>query len=173
MYEESFQMPFMIRYPREIKPSSVCNDVVSNVDFAATWLDYADLRVPSYMQSRSFRSLCAGNTPKDWLQIAYHRYWMHRDLIHEAYAHYGIRDQRYKLIYWYNEGFELEGTQEGGQDREWELYDCEKDPLELFNCYSDPAYQDVVRDMTRELESLMQEIGDEPVHELQFSGNHI
>ena len=39
----------------------------------------------------------------------------------------------HKLIYWYNEGYELLGTNHGGEDREWELFDCEKDPLELFS----------------------------------------
>lgn len=167
MYEESFQMPFLIRYPREIAPGSVCDDIICNVDFATTWLDFAGLKTPSYMQGVNFRPLLQGSTPRDWQQVAYHRYWMHRDIIHEAYAHYGVRDQRYKLIYWYNEGFEIEGTREGGQDREWELFDCQEDHLELFNCYNDPKYANVVRKMTVMLEAKMAEIGDEPVHELK------
>ncbi|PNH53358.1 hypothetical protein VD0003_g4039 [Verticillium dahliae] len=145
MYEESFQMPFMIRYPPTIQPKSVCNDIICNVDFAPTFLDLA-------------------KTPEDWQQIAYHRYWMHQDIIHEAYAHYGVRDQRYKLIYWYNEDFGLKGTRPGGEEKEWELFDCEEDPLELFNCYHEPRYEDTVRRMTRMLEDKMAEIGDEPVH---------
>ncbi|GKZ16855.1 hypothetical protein AbraIFM66951_006346 [Aspergillus brasiliensis] len=164
MYEESFQMPFLIRYPKLIKPGSVCDDIVSNVDFAATWLDLAGLRIPSYMQGVSFAPLLKGETPADWKQVAYHRYWMHRDPIHNAYAHYGVRNQRYKLIYWYAEGFDLPGTQEGGQPREWELFDCEKDPLELFNVYHDTKYADVVVELTRLLEETMLEIGDTPVH---------
>jgi arylsulfatase A-like enzyme len=90
MYEESFQMPSLIRYPRLIKPGSVCNDLVSNVDFAATFMDLASLKMPTYMQGFSFKELLKGNTPADWQQVAYHRYWMHRDIIHEAYAHYGV-----------------------------------------------------------------------------------
>ncbi|PWY67877.1 arylsulfatase A [Aspergillus heteromorphus CBS 117.55] len=164
MYEESFQMPFVIRYPNLIAPNSVCNDIISNVDFATTWLDLAGLRVPSYMQGISFVSLLKGATPPDWKQVAYHRYWMHRDPIHNAYAHYGVRNQRYKLIYWYAEDFELPGTREGGQPREWELFDCEKDPLELFNVYALPEYADVVVDLTALLDEKMLEIGDTPVH---------
>lgn len=56
------------------------------------------------------------------------------------------------------------GTREGGQDKEWELFDCDKDPLELFNCYHEPEYAEVVREMTVKLENLMEEIGDEPCH---------
>jgi arylsulfatase A-like enzyme len=34
MYEESFQMPFLVRYPNEIQAGVVSNEMVSNVDFA-------------------------------------------------------------------------------------------------------------------------------------------
>ena len=87
------------------------------------------------------------------------------DVVHEAYAHYGVRDQRYKLIYWYNEDFGLEGARPAAaEEKEWELFDCQEDPLELFNCYNDPEYQDVERKMTRLLDDKMLEIGDDPVH---------
>ncbi|KAE8391709.1 alkaline-phosphatase-like protein [Aspergillus alliaceus] len=99
---------------------------------------YAMLPISSYMQGTSF---------------PYHRYWMDNDVIHHAYAHYGIRNQTYKLIYWYNEPL-----------GEWELFDCEQDPLELFNVYHETDYQQVVREMTALLEKKMVEIGDEPVH---------
>lgn len=165
MYEESFQMPFLIRYPREIPAGSICNDIICNVDFAPTWLDLAGLRAPTYMQGVSFRNLLQKKTPEDWQQVAYHRYWMHNDIIHNAYAHYGVRDKRYKLIYWYNEGFGIEGTREGGQEKEWELFDCQEDPLELFNVYYEPQYRDVRIMMTEMLDEKMREIGDEPVHE--------
>ncbi|KAF2247173.1 alkaline phosphatase-like protein [Trematosphaeria pertusa] len=165
MYEESFQMPFLIRYPKEILPGSMCDDIICNVDFGPTFLDFAGLTQPSYMQGVSFRSLLKGQTPPDWQQVAYHRYWMHNDVIHEAYAHYGVRDKRYKLIYWYNEDFGLEGARPGGQEhKEWELFDCEEDPLELFNVYREPGYRQVVERMTRMLEDKMAEIGDESVH---------
>lgn len=164
IYEESFQMPFMIRYPKEIRAGSTCHDLICNVDFAPTFLDLAGLQKPTYLQGVSFRSLLHGQTPSSWQQVAFHRYWMHRDVIHEAYAHYGVRDQRYKLIYWYNEDFGLKGTRPGGEEKEWELFDCQDDPLELFNCYHDPRYADTVTRMRKLLEDKMAEIGDEPVH---------
>ena len=164
MYEESFQMPFLIRYPDEVKSAEVCKNIICNVDFAATFLDLADLSIPNYRQGRSFRSLLISDAPDDWSEIGYRRYWMHRDPDHNAYSHYGIRNQRYKLIYWHNEGYGLPGTNHGGDDKEWELFDCEKDPLELFNVYSDAAYQAVVLDMTAQLDKKIAEIGDEPEH---------
>lgn len=164
MYEESFQMPFLIRYPRHVSAGEVCKNIISNVDFAPTFLELAGLTVPTYMQGRSIGPLLKGEAPQDWSELAYHRYWMHRDPDHNAYSHYGIRNRRYKLIYWYNEGYDLPGTNHGGEDREWELFDCEKDPLELFNVYNQAEYAEVLREMMVSLEQKMAEIGDEPEH---------
>ena len=165
MYEESFQMPFLVRFPSHIKADTVCNDIISNVDFAPTFLDFAGIRIPTYMQGTSFRPLLEGNTPEDWQQVAYHRYWMHNDITHFAYAHYGCRDQRYKLIYWYNEPLDAEGANEGDADhKEWELFDCKEDPLELFNVYHEGKYRETRERMTRILEEKMMEIGDEMIH---------
>lgn len=164
MYEESFRMPFVARYPREIAPGTTRDDIVCNVDFAPTFLDIAGVVQPSYMQGRSFRSVLRGRTLADWEQLAYHRYWMHRDATHNAYAHYGVRDRRYKLIYWYNQGLGLPGTHDGDEPPEWELFDTQDDPLELINVYGDARYRDVVERMTALLEHKMAVIGDEPVH---------
>ncbi len=43
---------------------------------------------------------------------------------------------------------------------EWELFDLEQDPCELNNVYSDPAYADVVAELTGELHRLQDEVGD-------------
>jgi hypothetical protein len=79
-------------------------------------------------------------------------------------AHYGIRDKRYKLIFWYNEGLGLPGASDGGEEQEWELFDCHKDPMELFNLWSDEGYAAERERMVRLLEDKMADIGDEPAH---------
>ena len=66
VYEESFQMPFLVRYPRDIAAGSIFNDIVCNINFAATFLDLAELRQPSYMQGHAFRKILSGATPKNW-----------------------------------------------------------------------------------------------------------
>ncbi|WP_159585630.1 sulfatase family protein [Chelativorans xinjiangense] len=165
MYEESLRMPFLVRYPPEIAPGSTSKDIACNVDFAPTFLDYAGVPVPSYMQGRSMRPVLEGNTPDDWEQVAYHRYWMHNDEIHEAWAHYGVRDQRYKLIYWYNDDLGQLGARPGGAPPEWELFDCREDPFELKNLADDPAYNEVFETMLAKLDAKMAKIGDVPEHD--------
>ena len=164
MYEESLQMPFVIRYPAAIEAGSVSDDIATNVDFAPTFLDYAGAPIPSYMQGRSMRPLLEDKIPADWQKSAYHRYWMHKDEHHYAWAHYGLRNQRYKLIYWYNSALGQPGTTEGDEPPEWELFDCEADPLELFNVAEDPAYAELFEQLVHELDAKMAEIGDIPQH---------
>lgn len=164
IYEESFQMPFLARLPSAFGPGA-SDAIATNVDFAPTFLDFAGLAIPSYMQGRSLRPVLEGRAPDDWQKVAYHRYWMHKDSIHNTFAHYGVRDRRYKLIHWYNEALGQLGARQGDEPPEWELFDCEEDPLELFNCFADPARDEVVVDMLGKLDRLMAEIGDEPRHD--------
>ena len=162
IYEESFQMPLLIRHPALIPASSTCHSLLSNVDFAPTLLALAGLPIPSYMQGFSILPLLSNpdSAPPNWQKVAYHRYWMHNDSPHECRAHYGVRDQRWKIVYWYNKDFDLPGTRPGGEPPEWELFDCREDPLELCNLYGKEEYWGQVERMKGLLEEKMGEIGD-------------
>jgi arylsulfatase A-like enzyme len=165
MYEESLQMPFLVRYPAGIAAGTTTTDIAMNVDFAPTFLDYAGVKVPSYMQGASLRPVFEGKAYDTWQDVAYHRYWMHKDVIHNAFAHYGIRNQRYKLIYWYNDPLAQLGATPGDEPPEWELFDCDADPLELHNRVGDPAYAEIFAQMLARLDAKMAEIGDLPEHD--------
>ena len=165
MYEESYQMPFLCRYPAKIPSGSKSKDIACNVDFASTFLDYAGLPIPKHMQGVSMRKVLEGKTPQNWEQLGYHRYWMHNDEIHEAWAHYGVRDQRYKLIYWYNKDLNQLGSRPNNAHPEWELFDCEADPDELTNLANNEKYKKVFITMLAKLDKKMKEIEDTPEHD--------
>jgi arylsulfatase A-like enzyme len=141
MYEKSLHMPLLVRYPKEIKAGSVNRDMVMNLDFAETFLDYAGARVPDDMQGRSLRPILQGQTPSDWRKSIYYHYYEY-PAVHSVKRHYGIRTERYKLIHFY---FDID---------EWELYDLKNDPDEMHNVYNDPAYADTVKQLTAELKQL-------------------
>lgn len=161
MYEESLRMPFIIRHPRSIAPESVNNDIITNVDFAATFLDYAGIDQPDRFQGHSFRPLLEGSTPEDWPEIMYYRYWMHL-AHHHVYAHYGVRTHRYKLIYYYADALGQPGAIDESKPPEWELFDLDEDPNELNNVYHDPAYADIAAELRGELRRLQEEVQDAP-----------
>lgn len=165
MYEECLRMPFVIRYPREIKAGTVINDLILNIDFAPLFMNYAAVAKPSWMQGESFRSNLMCETPAEWRQSIYYRYWMHGDHSHNVTANYGIRTNRYKLIFYYGQPLGMKGTKDSPvEPAEWELYDLMTDPSEMKNIYNDTAYDKVKRELKIELVRLKQKYGDEDSH---------
>ena len=159
MYEESMRIPLLVRYPREIQAEGVSEQLTLNVDFAPTLLDYAGAAIPDDMQGHSLRTSLNGKTPADWRTSMYYRYWMH--LAHfNIPAHYGVRTERYKLIYYYGEALGAGGAIDRSTPPEWELFDLEKDPHEMHNVYEDPAYTGIVAELKAELQRLRDELGD-------------
>ena len=152
MLEESLRMPFVVRYPREIAPGTSVDDIVLNIDFAELFLDYANAPVPATMQGRSFRANLAGHTPDSWRDAMYYHYWTHQE---QRPSHYGIRTERYKLIYYY-------GLVRMGHAPEqcWELYDLQTDPREHVNQYDNPAYKDIITNLKHGLRRLRTEHDD-------------
>lgn len=165
MFEQSLQMPVLIRYPKEIKPGSQVSDIITNVDFAATFLDMCGLdpdKVLPEQQGRSFRKLLQGEKVEGWPESMYYRYWEHDDPNHHVPAHYGIRTLRYKLIYYYGAPLDVPGASDKFTKEGWEMFDLEKDPLELKNVYDDPQYADVRKELAVELDRLQKYYKDEP-----------
>ena len=163
MYEESLRMPYIMRYPRGIAPGGVNDDMILNVDFAPTYLELAGLPAQEAMQGRSFAPLLNDETPADWRDRMYYRYWMHK-AHHNVYAHYGIRTLRHKLIYYYADALGTAGSIDETYEPEWELFDLATDPYELNNIVDDPANADLVAELKAELHRLQAEVGDERYH---------
>ena len=140
MYEPSLKTPLLIRWPNVVKPGTVNTDLVSNLDFAETFLDAAGAKIPDDMQGESLLPILKGHTPTDWRTSFYYHYYEYPNW-HMVRRHYGVRTDRYTLIYFY-------------RINEWELYDLKKDPNELHSVYDDPAYAEVRAKLKTELERL-------------------
>lgn len=148
MYEESLSMPLLMRYPKEIKPNQVSEEMVLNLDFAPTFLDFAGVDVPTDMQGESLRAITVGKKPSDWRSSIYYHYYEYPHGWHDVKCHYGIRTERYKLIHFY---YDIDT---------WELYDLENDPHEMNNIYENPAYANVITELKTELKKLQVKYGD-------------
>lgn len=161
MYEESLRMPFMVKYPQAIRAGSVTEDFALNVDFAETFLDYAGVDIPSFMQGTSLRPVMEERTPNDWQTSHYYRYWEHLSEPHKVVAHYGMRTHRYKIIYYYGEALGSSNTVDESREPEWELFDLTLDPYELNNVYANPEYRAVKEELKTELYRLKERVGDD------------
>ena len=143
MYEESFGMPMLMRWPGHIKPGTQVTGLTQNIDFAPTFLDMCGIRIPQDMQGVSFRRLVEdGKTPKDWRKSLYYHYYEFPGF-HSVRAHFGVKMERYKLIYFYKEKI-------------WELYDLKEDPSEMKNLYGKEGMEKITEQLKTELARLQE-----------------
>jgi arylsulfatase A-like enzyme len=144
--EETLKMPFIAKCPAFIRPGSDNRDIITNVDFAPTFLDLAGAEKPAGMQGDSFASNMAGATPDDWKRDCYCRYYVEGGE-HNTAAWYGIRTKTDKLVFYYKRN-------------EWEYFDIAKDPEELHNEYANPAYAERIAELKHRLDELREKYDD-------------
>jgi arylsulfatase A-like enzyme len=150
MYEQSLRTPFIVRWPGAASPGGVEKRIVSNLDFAETFMELANLTAPTDMQGRSLVPLLRDAAPDDWRKSFYYHYYEGPPAEHTVAEHYGVTDGRYKLIHFYK----LD---------QWELFDLASDPDELKSVYGQPEFAEVQSRMMAELHRLRSE--------LQVTGN--
>lgn len=156
MYEEPLRMPFVIRYPKEIPAGRAIPTSSSILILPLRWPTMPGW-TPSCSEGRSFRDNLKGETPRDWRQSMYYRYWTHHKI---RPAHMGIRNHRYKLMFLYGDPLNATGSDKALVTPSWEFYDLLADPHEDHNVYNSPAYAGEIEKMKRELLKLRREVGD-------------
>ena len=177
MYEESLRTPLLIAYPGHIRPGTVCNKLVQNIDYAPTFLDLAGISKPKELPGRSLTPLFkAGDKVKGWRSSIYYHYYDY-PTYHMVRKHDGVRTDRYKLIHFYGAGG-LDAVKENKYQRQPgtrehgcmtyltslgyfepkdsavnynELYDLQADPHELNNLYGKPGYEKITKQLQKQL----------------------
>ncbi len=137
MYEESIQIPLIVRWPGSIQAGSTNDKMVLNLDFAPTFADLTGHAVPDQMQGRSLVPMLTGKTPEDWRTAMYYNYHQQFGVPEQE----GIRTERYKLIHY-------------PELNEWEAYDLAENPGETNNVYGKPAYKQTIQDLKKKLRTL-------------------
>ena len=138
MFEESFQMPFVIRWPGTVAPGSRSKQLIQNIDYAPTFLELAGIESPEDIQGRSLLPLLKGEA-KSWRKSLYYAYYEIGE--HAVPQHFGVRTENHKLIY-----FPL--------DDQWNLFDLEHDPMEMKSVHDDPKYRQIREDLAKEFSRL-------------------
>ena len=138
MYDESVNVPLLIRLPRRDAAGTVRSELVSQVDLYPTLAELCGLSLPAGIRGRSFAPLLMGeaHTPRDHVFAQY-------DFCHSVFT----RDDRYvgrppiRMIRTQN--WKLNHL-EWGQD---ELYDLQSDPGEHLNRIDDPALTSTIAEL--------------------------
>ena len=146
MFEQSFKMPFLIRWPGVVPAGSKSRALIQNIDYAPTFLEMAGAEVPKEIQGRSILPLLRnrGYAPLNWREALYYAYYGERT--HNVAAHDGVRTMRHKLMFF-------------PRTREWQLFDLVRDPREMESLHRHPAYADVLREMQRRYAALRKKFG--------------
>ena len=139
MYEESLSTPLIVKWPGVTEKGTSNSDLVQNLDYAETFLEMAGVEIPADMQGKSMVPLLKGDGGEFRDAIYYHYYeypsW------HMVTRHFGVKDDRFKLIYYY-------------LNDEWELFDLKEDSQEMYNLYNRPGYEPIISDMEQKLKEL-------------------
>jgi N-acetylglucosamine-6-sulfatase len=139
MFEESFEMPFVIRWPGKVKPGSRPMELIQNIDYAPTFLEAAGLEVPEEIQGESLIPIFEGKADA-WRKSLYYAYYEDTGP-HNVPQHFGVRTPTQKLFY-------LPTTDE------WQMFDLVKDPQEMVSVHDKPEYAEARKKLTAEYERL-------------------
>ncbi len=156
MYEPGLRTPLLVAGPG-VKEGSTPKEMVVNIDLAPTFLALAGAEIPDSMQGVSFKAILAGETPSDWRKSVYYRYY-HSPGHHNTEAHYGVRTETHKLIYYWNKDA-------------YELFDLVNDPDEQKNLLF-PGVENVsqeVRDLFTSLQKELKRLQEVYRDENQFA----
>jgi N-acetylglucosamine-6-sulfatase len=125
-YEESMRVPMLVWAPGMIKPGSVVEQIIMNVDLAPTFLELSGINKPATMQGNSFTEILSGGKT-NWgrKNVYYEYYW--EAAFPQTPTLFAIRTNKYKYIY-------NHGTWDIN-----ELYDLENDPWEMNNLIRDTS----------------------------------
>ena len=149
MFDTSIRVPAAVRWPGVIKPGTVIDDVVLNLDWFPTLLAMAGVDLPDGVKihGRNFVPLLKGQKIPGWSNEFYAEYSMH----HGATTHMRIwRTPQWKLI---------RDFRDRGRD---ELYNLEKDAGETKNLIHDQSdeVRRVIEELHGKIVARMREIRD-------------
>lgn len=144
-YETSMRVPLLVQCPALIKPGTVVNEMIANIDVAPTIMEAMGLQQPAHMDGRSFLPLVEAKSIPWRDQFLYVYYWEKN--FPQTPTTFAIRSDRYKYITYY-----------GVWDTD-EFYDLQNDPDESHNLLNDPVHKKKVKEIENQLYKMMGEFG--------------
>ena len=138
MFEESFRMPFVVRWPGVVKPQSKPTELIQNIDYAPTFLEMAGIASPAEIHGNSLVPIMNG-TVKNWRESLYYAYYEFGE--HAVPQHFGVRSMTHKLFFF-------------PASNEWNMFDLTNDPQEMVNVYNNPKYKRVQASLEQEFNQL-------------------
>lgn len=141
VFEESSQMPLIMRWKNKITPGVTSRALVQNIDYAPTFADISGSDASEMgFQGQSLAPLFKTGKADNWRKSLYYAYY-EWPAEHNVARHDAVITERYTLAY-------LPFT------KEWMMFDKVKDPRQMKNVYADPSYADTRKKLTEEYKNL-------------------
>ncbi len=154
MHEESIRVPLLARWPKRIRPGTVIDAMVLNIDLAPSIVDLCSAPPLPAVHGRSWAPLLDDRPRGDWRTSWYYEYNYEKQFPYTPNVR-GVRTAEWKYMH-YPHG-------DGGPDRhKAELYNLKDDPHETKNRIDDPAAAGKLAELKAELERLQKEAGAWP-----------
>jgi arylsulfatase A-like enzyme len=142
-WEESINIPFIIRYPRKIEAGQRRDWIVSSVDVMPTLLGLCDIFIPPQVQGLDYSATFLGKSSTQ------------RDAAFLFNVHAGggpgtdwrgIRTKEWTYAYHFS--------------GDWVMYDLKNDPYQLKNLIDNPKFAAKKEELREQLESMRKTLGE-------------
>ncbi|MBL8178209.1 MAG: sulfatase [Bryobacterales bacterium] len=142
-YEPSIRIPFLLRYPKLVKPGAVFDHLTLNIDVMPTMLELARITWPDKLHGRSFLPLLK-DPQAPWRDSFFCEYFQEKAGIRFP-DWQAVRTRHWKYIHYTT----LENMDE--------LYHLAEDPAELRNRIHDPAAASTLHELRQLLRQHLQD----------------
>lgn len=140
--EGSARIPFLLRAPGIVQPSTVLHEAMGTVDFKPTLLGLLGISTEAKMEGRDCSGLFRkGTAPDGWEDITFSRI---------GTKWFGAFTSRYKLVV--------------SKSDPPAFFDLQEDPNELANVFGEPEHRERIRTLAKQLQSYAKTYG-EPQYE--------
>jgi arylsulfatase A-like enzyme len=180
-------VPWIMRWPRVIKPQTESNELVQNIDLVPTFFDIAGAKAPKDYSAdgKSLRPLFDGAKPRRWRNHLYFEMGSARAVCTKDWKYIAVRYSKEQIAQIQRAGLEslpklmayigrmgigTRGARNAGFFDYDQLYDLRKDPKEQQNLAADPRHSKRLKMMQGILKSYLDSFG-RPFGEFVPGGN--
>ncbi len=182
IYDSGIRTPFIVRWPKVVRPGQITTSLVSAIDLAPTFLELAGLKPGPTFQGVSFRTILTNPQvevrQRIFAEQNWHDYEAHARAVRNASYKYirnaypdlpltpsadGVRSPTFQAMRRLHQEGKLTGPQSvyfvQPRPRE-ELYHCDGDPHELTNLIDDPRHARALVELRQALDQWEKDTGD-------------
>jgi arylsulfatase A-like enzyme len=163
-HTDGVNVPCIMRWPKGIKPQTLSDELIQNIDFVPTFFDLAGAKIPDkyIMDGRSLRPLFAGSKPNQWRNHLYFEIGAARAVCTKEWKYITVRYPQHQIdaiknstpqnlprnmSYFGRMGIGTRGSSNPNFFAPDQLYNLKNDPQEKNNLAQNPKHRQKLTEM--------------------------